>query len=116
MIFLLVILVAGEGRIDHNGNYLKLQSYKGTKLGYDVICESVNSDQEEKEGGLLNGNRIINLNNLITNMDNLLVCKKCAQRRELKIKLEEERDVEKFIDYVEVYFQQTPSDEQKGIS
>ena len=34
-----------------------------------MLCESVNSDQEEKEGYLLNGNRIINLKNLITNMD-----------------------------------------------
>ena len=30
-------------------------------------------------------------------------------------KLEEERDVERFIDYVEDYFQLTPSDEQKGV-
>ena len=36
-----------------------------------MICESVNSDQEEKEEDVLNGNCIINLNNLITNMDNL---------------------------------------------
>ena len=33
-----------------------------------MICESVNSDQEEKEGDVLNGNRIINLNNFITNI------------------------------------------------
>ena len=30
-------------------------------------------------------------------------------------KLEEERDVENFIDYVEAYFQLTPSDEQNGV-
>ena len=65
-----------------------------------MICEAVHPDQEEKEGDLLNGNRIINLNNFITNMDNVLVCKECAQDRELQIKLEEEIDVEKFIDYV----------------
>ena len=40
-----------------------------------MICEAVNSDQEEKEGDVLNGNRIINLNNLIINMDKVLVCK-----------------------------------------
>ena len=34
-----------------------------------MMCESVNSDQEEKEGDVLNGNRIINLKNLITNID-----------------------------------------------
>ena len=65
-----------------------------------MMCESVNSDQEEKEGDLLNGNRIINLKNFITNIDTFLVCKECAQERELQIKLEEERDVENFIDYV----------------
>ena len=69
-----------------------------------MMCESVNSDQEETEGDVLNGNRIISLKNLITNIDKFLVCKKCAQERELQIKLEEERYVEKFIDYVEDYF------------
>ena len=36
------------GRINHNDNDWKFQSYKGTNLGYDMICESVNSDREEK--------------------------------------------------------------------
>ena len=53
-----------------------------------MMCKSVNSDQEEKEGDVLNGNRIINLKNLITNIDNVLVCKQCAQDRDLQIKLE----------------------------
>ena len=52
---------------------------------------------------------------MITNVDTFLVCKESAQERELQIKLEEERDVENFIDYVEDYFQLTPSDEQKGV-
>ena len=80
-----------------------------------MMCESVNYDQEEKEGDVLNSNRIINLNNLITNIVKFLVCKECAQERELQIILEEERDVENFIDYVEAYFQLTPPDEQKGV-
>ena len=37
-----------------------------------MICESANSDQEEKEGDILNSNCIINLKNLITNMDKFL--------------------------------------------
>ena len=36
------------GRIQKNENDCKFQSYKGTNLGYDMLCESVNSDQEEK--------------------------------------------------------------------
>ena len=54
-----------------------------------MMCESLNSDQEEKEGDVLSSNRIINLNNLITNIDKFLVCKECAQERELQIKLEQ---------------------------
>ena len=70
--------------LDHNGGwggcikqneYLRNFSYKGTTLGYDMMCESVNSDQEEKEGDVRNGNSIINLNNFITNIDKCLVCK-----------------------------------------
>ena len=43
------------------------------------------------------------------------MCKEFAQDRELQIKFEEEIDVEKFIDYVEDYFQLTPSDEHNGV-
>ena len=56
--------------IKHYDNDWKFHSYKGTNLCYDMMCESVNSDQEEKEGDVLNDNRIINLKNLITNIDN----------------------------------------------
>ena len=80
-----------------------------------MMCESVNSDQEEKEGDVLNDNRIINLKNLITNIDNVLVRKECAQERELQKKIEGGQDVEKFIDCVEDYFQLTPPDEQKVV-
>ena len=58
-----------------------------------MMCESVNFDKEEKQGDVLNGNRITNLINLITKIDKVLVCKECAQERELQIKLEEERDM-----------------------
>ena len=64
MISLLVILVSWGGSIKHNENDWKFQSYKGTNLGYDMLCESVNYGQEEKEVDLLNGNRIINLNTI----------------------------------------------------
>ena len=61
--------------MNQNDNDWKFKSYKGTNLGYDVMCESINSDQEEKEGDVLNDNRIINLKNLISNIDKFLVCK-----------------------------------------
>ena len=48
---------------------MKFHGYQGSNLGYDMICESVNSDQEEKEGDVLNSNLINNLKNLITNID-----------------------------------------------
>ena len=53
-----------------------------------MICESVNSDHEEKEGDLLNGNCIIKLKNLIANIDTFLMCKECPQDSDLHIKLE----------------------------
>ena len=65
--------MAGGGGIKHNDNDWKYQSYKGTNLVYDMLCESVNSYQEKKEGELLNGTLIINLNNLIKNIDKCLV-------------------------------------------
>ena len=67
--------MAGGVCIKHNDNDWKFWSYKGTNLGYDMLCESVYSDQEEKDRDLLNGNCIINLNNLIKNIDKYLVCK-----------------------------------------
>ena len=66
-----------------------------------MMCESVNSDQEEKQGDVLNGNRIINLNNLITNIDNILVCKECAQERELKNKIRRGKRINKALGDVE---------------
>ena len=35
------------GRIKQN-DYWKFHSYKETNLVYDMMCESINSDQEEK--------------------------------------------------------------------
>ena len=80
-----------------------------------MTCKSVNSDQEEKEGYILNGNSIIILKNFITNIHNFLVCKEFSQAKKVQIKLEEEKDVKNFIKYVEDYFQLTPSDEQKVV-
>ena len=75
-----------------------------------MLCESVGSYQEEKEGDLLNGNRIINLKNLITNIDKLFACKEFTQERDLQIKLEEGKEQGNFVAYVEDYFQLIPSD------
>ena len=56
--------INGQGRrTKQNENDWKFQSYKGTNLGYFMLCESEKYDQEEKEADLLNGNPIINLNN-----------------------------------------------------
>ena len=88
----MIVLVAGGGRIKHNDNDWKFQKYKGTNSAYDMLCESINTDQEEKEGDVLKGNRIINLKNLSTNIDNFLFCKECVKERDLQIKLEEGKE------------------------
>ena len=36
-----------------------------------MMCESVNTDQEEKEGDVLNSNRIIIQKDFITNMEKI---------------------------------------------
>ena len=64
---------------------------------------------------MLNGNLIINLKNLIRNINKNLVCKECAQERVLQITVEEGKEQENFVAYVEDYFQLTPSDDQKEI-
>ena len=51
----------------------------------------VYSDNKEKYGLLPNGNCIINLRNLITNIDNCLVCKECAQDKDLHITSDERK-------------------------
>ena len=45
-----------------------------------MMCESINSDQEDKEGDVLNGNHIINLKDFITDIDKFLVCKLFAHQ------------------------------------
>ena len=50
-----------------------------------------------------------------TNIEKILLCKECEKERDLQIKLEEGKEQENFIAYVEACFQLTPSDEQKGI-
>ena len=85
------------GCIKLNDNDWKFQSVKETNLGYDMLCETVKSNQEEKEGDLLNGNRIININNLILNIYTFLVCKECAQERDIQIILKQKRDVENLL-------------------
>ena len=36
------------GRMKQKNNDWKFKSYKGSNLGYDMMCGSINSDQEEK--------------------------------------------------------------------
>ena len=67
--------MAGGGRIKQNDIDWKFEKYKGANLDYDMLCESVNTNQEEKEGDVLKGNRIINLKNLSINVEKCLLCK-----------------------------------------
>ena len=73
------MVAGGEGAYQKKKNDWEFQSYKGTNIDYDVLCETVNSDQEEKMADILNGNHIITLINLVINVDKCLVCRECAQ-------------------------------------
>ena len=63
--------MAGEGLIIPKQDYTewKFQTYRGTKLAYDMLCKPISSDNKEKEGDNLSGNRLINLKILTTNID-----------------------------------------------
>ena len=74
----------GGGGINQNDNDWKFQSYKRTNLGYDMLSQTVNADQEEKERDLLNGNRIINLKNLIKNIDTFWCANSLCRRGNYK--------------------------------
>ena len=51
----------------------KFQTYRGTNLDYDLLCEPTCLDHKEKEGDNLSGGRLINLQILKTNIENVLV-------------------------------------------
>ena len=69
----------------------------------------------EKRGDLLNGNLIVNLKNVITNIYKCLVCKEYAHHRALQTNLEEKKVQEKVSACNVDCFQLTLSDEQKRI-
>ena len=51
----------------------KFQTYMGTNLDYDMLCDTTCLYNEEKEGDNLSGNHIINLKILTANIEILLV-------------------------------------------
>ena len=84
------------------------QTYMGTNLAYDMLCEPSSSDNEEKDGDYLSSNRLINMKLLATNKYiYFFVSQQCANGKAVNMKLEEERDQEKFIYYVEAYYDPT---------
>ena len=69
----LYISIHGGYFLDHNFNKNSIIGhYKGTDLAYDILCETVGSDNEDKAGDRLTGNSPINLKTLTSNKDNVL--------------------------------------------
>ena len=56
----------------------KIYNYKGTNLSYDMLCEHISSNNKDKERDKLYGNFLVDLQNLTTKIENILVCQKCA--------------------------------------
>ena len=54
-----------------------------------MLYERISSDNEDKEEDKIIGNHLVNLNKLITNIDNVLVCQTFAQNKYLHMKIEE---------------------------
>ena len=47
--------------------------YRGNNLAYEMLYEPISSDNEDKEGGKLNGNCLINLQNLTRSVEKVLL-------------------------------------------
>ena len=67
----------------------KFQTYRGTNLCYEMLCEPTSSDNEEKEEDKLNSYLPINLKLLTTNLEKILVSLQFTEDKALQIKLEE---------------------------
>ena len=65
-----------------------------------MLCEPFCSDNEEKQGDNLTGNPVVNLQNFTTNIEKILVRRKCTHEEPLQMKIYQEN----FIYYVEDYF------------
>ena len=79
----------------------KLQTYRGTNLAQDMSCEPASSDNEEKKGDNLSGNFLINVILFDNHQRVIFVCRHCAQKKALLMKLEQERYHENLISYVQ---------------
>ena len=59
----------------------KFNTYRVKNLDYDMLCEPISSDNQEKEGENLSSNCLINIKILISNIDILSVCQTFQERR-----------------------------------
>ena len=60
--------------------------YRGKDLNHDMLYEPIISDNEEKEGDKISGNRLFNLHNLATNIEKFYVAKNAQRIRLYKWK------------------------------
>ena len=59
----------------------KFNTYRVKNLDYDMLCEPISSDNQEKEGENLSSNCLINIKILISNIDILSMCQTFQERR-----------------------------------
>ena len=55
------------------------QTYRGTNVDYEMLCEPTSSENEEKEGDNISGNSLFKLIVFTTNIEKILVYQQCAQ-------------------------------------
>ena len=62
----------GKGRIipKQDDAEWKFQTYRGTNLANDMLCKPRSSDNKQKEGDNISGDRLINIKKLTTNIEN----------------------------------------------
>ena len=60
-------------KVDGSDQYFyttsRIGNYNGNTLAYDMLCETINSDNDEKEVDKISGNRLFNMQYFTTNID-----------------------------------------------
>ena len=53
--------LGGRVKLKEDDSEWNFHIYRGTNLAYDMLCDPISSDNEDKEGDNISGNNLVNL-------------------------------------------------------
>ena len=62
--------LGGRVKLKEDDSEWNFHIYRGTNLAYDMLCDPISSDNEDKEGDKISSNHLVNQNKLTTIIDN----------------------------------------------